>query len=273
MSSMMVLFIGLPGSGKSALVDALIQEKNKSGNSSNKNFIHICFDRLLPLVDMKRSQILDYFEANYLSTCKNKKETETVYLLDDTFHLRSMRSDCFKLSHRHSLRFAQVFVHSDVDSCIRRNAQRGGCSAELPQLQITAEMITKMATAFDQPDEKSHRFESYSLILDNNNRNNNVETVDKFIMHVLDQPMIPVHTYVPSSNNEDTSGENEIHQLDLKSRQLLSLYLASVADKETKQKVAKELNDARRRLMENRNDDFASAFDKIFEKHGLKYVF
>jgi hypothetical protein len=95
--------------------------------------------------------------------CQRKGDFQTaqrhVLILDDNFHLRSMRKKYFQLARLARVQFKQVFVDVSLDECRMRvqtrEAAKDGTVAgasRATQMDVPDFVLAAMADAFERPD-------------------------------------------------------------------------------------------------------------------------
>ena len=131
-------------------------------------------------------ELRQYF-SSYVQKTDNDNDTGTnlLIILDDNFHLRSMRRDIYKICQKivsdHGqfdenvssgrtcqpccIGFSVLMVDTPLDTCLKRNALREG-KARIPEATVQ-----KMASILERPEPNSgdymKKFETNSIVIDN----------------------------------------------------------------------------------------------------------
>ncbi|CAN7940357.1 unnamed protein product [Ixodes hexagonus] len=170
--SVLVLFFGLPGSGKTTLVnrileacqkpvdrrlhpciisyDSLVNASTQAEMAHNRGLAKECRRQLLFAVQawlawfrgtngaMPTSSELASAMLEQLQSCSSpvSPHERALILVDDNLYYRSMRKEWFKLAQNASLGFCQVLVSCPLEEALRRNASR-----ELPVPEATIRVM------------------------------------------------------------------------------------------------------------------------------------
>lgn len=179
---MLVLFFGLPGSGKTTLVnrifeactkrfdsrsypciisyDSLVSTSRQAEMAHNPGMAKECRQQLLLAAQawlawvrgtdmaVPTSSELACTMLKQLQSCSRplRPDERALVLVDDNLYYRSMRKEWFKLARNASLGFCQVLVACPLEEAIRRNASR-----ELP---VPEPSIRVMGSRFELPREE-----------------------------------------------------------------------------------------------------------------------
>ena len=138
-------------------------------------------------------ELRQYFSSYYQKTDNDKDKDDTgssenlLIILDDNFHLRSMRRDIYKVCQKivsdHGqfdenissgrtcqpccIGFSVLMVDTPLDTCLKRNALREGKS------RIPEATVQKMGSTLEKPEPNSgdymKKFETNSIVIDNTN--------------------------------------------------------------------------------------------------------
>eukprot|EP00897_Mesotaenium_endlicherianum_P009764 jgi/Mesen1/8816/ME000053S08224 len=148
-----IIFIGLPGAGKSTLARALQKQGQDSvSNGADLDVFHVCFDDFSqPTSDVVkfsgarhqpgasfspevwkagRQEALAAVERlllqhSSLTGTSSASGRQVALLLDDTMHLRSMRYDIVQLARQYGAAYAILHVRVGDDVARARNGARG----------------------------------------------------------------------------------------------------------------------------------------------------
>lgn len=156
MVTTVVVLVGLPGSGKSTIARQLCETRQSS--------VHIEYDA----VAASLSEVDDLAAWRRSRTValegliKYLKESARLVVLDDNFHLRSMRKAIYQICRNHAaigivIYFGVVFIETPVDLCLDRNAKRGGRN------RVADDTITKMSAKLEPPDTSKSEWDSNSM--------------------------------------------------------------------------------------------------------------
>jgi tRNA uridine 5-carbamoylmethylation protein Kti12 len=289
-----ILLAGLPASGKSSLAQKLQKRFDYHNNNNTctkddchrRRLIHIEYDVLeedLLLFssteeDEKISNDDDAFWKNRRRDAWNqarqiaieqmekgiqtvinddsssRRNTSTVILMDDNFHLRGMRKHIHRSllkyhqqqpsSMNMNLRFGTLYIKTPINTCLERNRIRSG------RRRVPDDVIIKMDASFEPP-RTAWEVDSSMTINYNNNVNNNnnncvssehdddnddefftTETINKIMKFIIEDCPIIIDTAESEAENLEQSIadrtktlENQIHNLD----KLLRSYVGKVA--------------------------------------------
>ena len=157
MTTTVILFGGLPASGKSSLSKKI----KESMGSDKRKVIHLEYDLLEDEISSQQEEKdgrLAWNQARHtavqnLDTILEKSqqdvETSLLILLDDNFHLRGMRKQIhrrllsLKQEYFRRINFGIIWMDTDLDTCLQRNVQR--------QRQIDENVIRKMNLSMETP--------------------------------------------------------------------------------------------------------------------------
>lgn len=149
-----LLLCGLPGAGKSTLARQFRDEHHPVSSFAFIEYDDIQ-DSLLNDTE-EQDDILQAWRSSRTSALQRLSEhladsTTTLLLLDDNFHLRSMRKQIFQSCQAHvtnntkniSIHFGLIWMDTPVDVCLERNAQR--------QRRLPDRIIQNMKHKFEAP--------------------------------------------------------------------------------------------------------------------------
>lgn len=197
--------VGIPGSGKSTIARAIIELNKQSGSHNLSSHIDETdgsrFDDIILIdYDDLTTKQLTLRNDNSRSSCSSFDSIEAwrnsrvvalqklkdslsthftsstddnsnlLIILDDNFHLRSMRREiyrsCQEIIERHpqaQIGFAVLFCSAPLAACFQRNDLRSG------KERIPRDVINRMAMGIEQPDGSKARtsFERFHLTIDN----------------------------------------------------------------------------------------------------------
>lgn len=292
-----LLFCGLPGSGKSTLARDVIHTYSKCGGCdrvcindepmitqmdkvvmidydaiAEKESISDGFDngsssQFAPydLQAWRKSRIkaLDVLK-NTLSahfSLTNKDDATLLVIMDDNFHLRSMRREVYRAcqdflvtSPDAIISFSIAHLSTPLSVCLERNDLRGGTD------HIPSHVITRMNDIIESPDEsKPYAFFEKFHVTINNTRH--YDSIDRRIFHDIEQCIYeslqsPIQAKKELSAEEIAQNEQErerqrIETVTCQSQRidLLLRRLVSAVGRVDK-KRSKEANDTRKAILE-----------------------
>mmetsp|Transcript_4538 Transcript_4538/g.11426 ORF Transcript_4538/g.11426 Transcript_4538/m.11426 type:complete len:392 (+) Transcript_4538:129-1304(+) len=192
-------------------------------------------------------------------------------LMDDNFHLRSMRRDIYRscqdilattlllpANNYHSqplIGFSTVYLSTPTEVCLQRNNSRNG------KERIPPEVINRMASVIEPPDETKPygSFECFHISIDNSKHN--IITKESKILHEIDKclqksllsPILPRDEICPEEifqleqqriRQREETLKCQVQRID----QLLRKLVGAVG--RVDKKKSKEANDTRKSMME-----------------------
>jgi len=221
-------------------------------------------------------ELTSFFEAQSESNISNQSNNLLV-ILDDNFHLRSMRRDVYKVCQKvvassteeknesdagrnaRRIGFSLVLVDTPLEICLQRNATRQGKAC------VPEGTIRNMAASFERPetDTKDYmkKFELNSIAVDASQKTStddvydaNEERICSCLRQSLDNPVVPpqkevgIDPEVLQKQREQTLS-NLIHRAD----RLLRTMVGAVgrADKT----MGRTANEARKCILQRVRDD------------------
>ena len=154
-----VLLVGLPGSGKSTLARQLCERR--------KNSVHIEYDQV-------STSLLSQFDYDELEAWRRSRtvavnelgkrlmESASLVVLDDNFHLRSMRKTIYRFCQRYVLKgyllyFGVVFIDTPLELCLEQNVKRESSH------RVDEDTIRKMSTCMEPPDSSKSAWDSNAI--------------------------------------------------------------------------------------------------------------
>lgn len=163
----LVLVMGVPGSGKSALCRWLLEVLGNQ-NCSVFSFDEIFrddgfldyiwpesdnFASLLGLYGIngglslkeERKRCENLIREELRKRCESNEQYDRIVLVDDIFYLRSMRRPFERIAKRFGLHFGIIYVNVSLDTAIKQNEQRRGAS------KIPKETIHKIYRKIEMP--------------------------------------------------------------------------------------------------------------------------
>lgn len=208
MNVSVVILVGLPGSGKSRLATSLMQYYSereevdiihveydvvasdilKNMDITNQNVATAQNDRTqfssesleawrtarLRALNILRSTISKWYGENCKNcTINDRKHKELIIIMDDNFHLRSMRRNVLKVCQEfaqdsdsdlpyQNLNIGMIIIYVDTpcDKCIENNQDRSGTNRFVPE-----EVIRKMNNILEPPNLEKAFFEGCSFAI------------------------------------------------------------------------------------------------------------
>lgn len=232
-----ILFGGLPASGKSTLARRLVEW-------FGQGVIHLEYDELEDdIIQQKieeerreawnqaRKVALNKLEM-YLQKLKSNEESPSIFLLDDNFHLRGMRKQIHRLLLNHKpLHFGIIWMRTPLDVCLERNQRR--------ERKIPLDVFEKMNQAMEAP---RAAWEDYYIEVDNDT---SFETIVSFVQacpEIVDLPSETVDEQQQQADRQRTM-QNANHNWD----KLLRTWVGKVAKYD--KKLAQNANEARKDVM------------------------
>ncbi|KAM3182713.1 hypothetical protein ACTXT7_011780 [Hymenolepis weldensis] len=265
----LLLFNGLPGSGKSYTANELVK------NARNYKFISIHFDKNIAFGDNDdyASFINHYNQGDYscglnnlhVNLCEysNDENTPAIVILDDNFYYRSMRKQYYQLSKILRIAYMSVSFRTSLEICIKRNAER--------VTSVPESIIHRMNFRFEWPDAAISPWERYNLELGGSISDVIVEEIEKFVEFVLKQPLVFIDwekLEAERNKSREINRMNPIHVIDDVLRSLVNACVISLSP-ELRQKYGKEFGKVKamtlNQLRPSACDKFASLSCEDFD--------
>jgi len=212
-----VVLMGLPGSGKSTLSNRIL--------NALAGVIHLEYDAVAQEGNLheENERLLAWRLSRriVLQRLVEKLRRPGIILLDDNFHLSSMRKQVYQVCQEGSLdqtttiRFGILWVDTPVSVCLERNRLRS------LQRRVSDEIIHKMQTTLEPP-----KFNRETTCFMKVNDHTSTDSIVHFLSSLsIVQP--PPHPQDPTKLEEEqrSTRENRFHQLD----QLLRTWVGFVA--------------------------------------------
>ena len=198
-----LLFCGLPGSGKSTVARDVAQTFNKCGGdqadvvTQMDKVVMIDYDAIAEKESSESGGISSdsQFTSNDLEAWRksritaldvlkktlsvhfsntNKDDSTLLVIMDDNFHLRSMRKEVYRACQEllvttpdAIISFSIAYISAPLDVCLARNATREG------KQHIPSHIITRMDATIEPPDESKPyaSFEKFHVTIFNSTQN------------------------------------------------------------------------------------------------------
>ena len=272
MTKTVIILIGLPGSGKSSLSRSLASSAGGKSSSSSSTIIHIEWDHIarglsddqqqqqqddaLQAWRQTRSVALQEFRSALLEL---PKDSSSMILLDDNFHLRSMRKEVFKVCQNHFVENEEqvflgiVWVDCNLEICLKRNRQRSSTE------RVPDRVIEKMNTTLEPPNGDRVYWENCWTKVDGGDGgvDNNLRQIQSWLS-TNNESLYAVQRPAPEIDPEEiereriATRENRIHQIDQTSRK----WIGRVA--QIDRKATGKANDSRKKLIQRiKTEDLA----------------
>jgi O-phosphoseryl-tRNA(Sec) kinase len=250
----LVVFIGLPGSGKTTLCRALV-EFFKTSCKSPSDILHhtipICYDLLIPADVFRyqdesrqwkeaRSSVVNYVknivlylkgleELNMMNSLEvavreellkivqNEKKTRVYIIIDDNMYYHSMRYEYYRLAKLYSLSFCQIFVQCSISDALSHNSNREQSMA------VPEEVITRMAEKLEPPDRQNNSWETFSLTVPSEKWTvTEMMKISHFLNNVAARRVVMSEiNYEVCQESRRICSTNVIHQVDITLRKLI----------------------------------------------------
>lgn len=253
MGYILLVLIGLPGSGKTTLAKTL---SNSFNNNSKHNyyFVHVCYDELLSNsnqylesewksarseVAVKIENLIKAFKSRSKELCPNEftkdfeailsSNTNIVVIADDNMYFKSMRYTLYQIARNQNISYAQIFLNCDLENAFLKNSQRKS------DLMIPPHIIEKIHKNMEPPN-NSNKWESFSLEIE---AFSDFKDLSKKLFVLLNDSLCnPI--YVKDKNFEEKNlsvmqcKKNVLHQTDLALRKIIGAKVKEFLSKNTK---------------------------------------
>ena len=241
-----LVLVGLPATGKTWLARSLTASLAFKDHST-----HIEFDEQYMNISKGVSfSPLLWHESRELSyqliqraALSPPSPSRHLIIVDDNTHLRSMRRRCFRMARDTGCCY--LLVH--LSACSKLSIERNRARKE--EARVMKESILSMAASFEEPDAALNKWEGPILTIDAED----AVDVDQVIAWINSHWGPPPQPLPEESKLADTNHDSLIHQLDLKTRRIVSRRIVSMAaDKaglDDKRAVAAHLNAERRKMI------------------------
>mmetsp|Transcript_7188 Transcript_7188/g.9097 ORF Transcript_7188/g.9097 Transcript_7188/m.9097 type:complete len:343 (+) Transcript_7188:240-1268(+) len=250
-----VVFCGLPGSGKSSFAQLIRKALPTTLSVVNVEFD--LFERRLKKSGTGRPQGSAWSEIDAKiwkqARCEALAEVErqlqgendTVVLLDDNMYYRSMRSEVKKMARRLGTGFVQIYMCAGVKDSMRMNASRDSLN------QVPEAVIIKMAEMMEPPDSKFDKPYTicigppplYSVMNSENlsvairessvNYNNAIEAFKKLLNISFNNPLDETNKEIQMEKlrladaSREQGRKNALHQVELEMKRQVGKYISS----------------------------------------------
>ncbi|XP_033840304.1 L-seryl-tRNA(Sec) kinase-like [Periophthalmus magnuspinnatus] len=178
------------------------------------------------------------------------KPAPVIFLLDDNFYYPSMRYEVYQLARKHSLGFCQLFLHCDLETCIRRNRRR----AE----PVPSEVMEEMERRLQPPNAQRNTWETNSIRINTNDRLNakDIREALDLVSFALKNPLSPMDDDAEQKEADRVKCANSVmHQTDQACRKLISAAMTTARDHQipstSMRSLASELNELKSKFLQN----------------------
>ena len=196
MSKIALILMGLPGSGKSTLSKKVLQSLPGS--------MHVEYDAVANELIVDECDELQAWRLSRHEALKRLDyllgEGGSTILMDDNFHLSSMRKQVYHVCQRHpNVRFGILWLDTPLEICLQRNQQR--------VLQVPKEVIFKMHTTLEPP---KHSWELNSFLKVDDKTT--MENIFAFLstLAIVEPPLDPAL----QEEQRRLTRENRVHLMD-----------------------------------------------------------
>ena len=265
MSVCVLVFIGLPGSGKTTLAKKLENSLKESG------WVMQCvtYDDLISLQQQKllatseategstknfRSLMKVHVE-NVLNSIDPQSRPLSVVIVDDNNYYRSMRYEFYQLAADYSTGYLQIFIDCSVEDACQSNKCRP------VEMQVPDDVIHRMKAKLETPRENWEN--TLTIARSDADRDDILEVIRNRILRAVKDPVMTKkfteEMKAISEADRAINRKNVVHNAD----QILRKLVSETIQRRRNQSVdirllAKNLNEHRQKFMMNmKQDDFS----------------
>jgi O-phosphoseryl-tRNA(Sec) kinase len=174
-------------------------------------------------------------------------EGAEVVVVDDNMYYKSMRKQIYRLCCEKKVKFVQVLLDVNVETCVARNSLRTG-AAKIPE-----EIVRRMETRLERPTGKKW---DVALVVEENV--GEVEVVQKLLSRAMECRKV-------EKKEKEQETQTSKHQADLLMRKEISRRVEEADGSEEKQRVAQKLNGVRKLVLQSKSCSWWDDFEKQIE--------
>ena len=159
------------------------------------------------------------------STVSPASPPSPLIVVDDVFHLRSMRSPYYRLCRQRQIPFAQLLIDAPLSLCLARHAARtssssSGCTSPAHSA-LTAEVVASLHGAFERPTSYEAKFTLTAPA------STALPSLPALLSTLSSSPFIPPPLPAPPALCTTRTLQSDLHVLDLSLRRLISAHIAA----------------------------------------------
>lgn len=265
-SAALVLLCGLPGSGKTTLVTALmglakevdVGEVHKVSFDDEYQQQRCGISEFDPTTWHQSRHVCSRKVRKILEGILEPSFTHQIVFIDDNMYYASMRRDFYRIARDMHVKFMQVHVLCPFHLCCRRDQER-----EI-KYQVGCDVILRMKEVFDAPQKSINSWEANTLAIDSSctdfHNHSCIHGIWRQILEILDKshPPSPVESQddilLRQIAGQSANNKSVVHSFDLWSRALLSATVKRVREMESSEhemkQLGKHLNEKRRQVLQ-----------------------
>jgi len=230
-SRAIVLFCGLPGSGKTTLIQSLCVLWNQDYPTV---VVKSC---TMDELSVKEGQSFDpevWKSARAESRCfvresLQQQNQRCLVFIDDTVFYRSMRKEYFQIATSMNSAFVLVYLKCPLEICLDRNTSRG--AATVPEW-----VLRKTAGQFEPPDGDKAYWEQDTIVIDSSQSDfRNLQSCKTVADRIMNNWTVAQKKGTTEDirlqqkiNGQRINQQNSTHQLDLQFRSIITQRLTQM---------------------------------------------
>jgi len=176
-------------------------------------------------IDQIRALMPSYDCADTEANTNADTNKRTLIVIDDNNYLSSMRYEFYQIARKHSLGFAQLYLHASLQTATELNSGRG--VSEVPSC-----VIERMNENLEPPNPLKNSWEKFSFSVPvSSNTEFNFELVDTVVNTALQYPERPLEDHAEEKDRDRVvCSANLVHQADNHLRSIVNKRMFELKD-------------------------------------------